>query len=108
MIPRCLYCMYDYVGCEAHVTVKTMCTLRSPSEAKLQYCCCCAAHTDARRFCGPPNLSTSPTNMNLMASYYNQDVDFDKLAEKDPDFAAICKVSKDKKWIDFKDAKVVQ
>jgi len=46
--------------------------------------------------------------MNLMASYYNQDVDFDKLAEKDPDFAAICKVSKDKKWIDFKDAKVVQ
>jgi len=43
-----------------------------------------------------------------MASYYDHDVDFDVLAEHDPEFAAICKVSKDKKWVDFKDPKVVQ
>ncbi|KAK5116598.1 hypothetical protein LTR85_009223 [Meristemomyces frigidus] len=41
-------------------------------------------------------------------SYYDGDVDFDALATKDADFAVICKVSKDKRWIDFQDPKVVQ
>ena len=41
-------------------------------------------------------------------AYYEHDVDFDALAEKDQDFAAICKISKDKRWIDFKDPNVVQ
>ncbi|EMC96392.1 hypothetical protein BAUCODRAFT_70727 [Baudoinia panamericana UAMH 10762] len=40
--------------------------------------------------------------------YYDGDVDFDALAAEDADFAAICKVSKDKRWIDFQDPKVVQ
>ncbi|RMZ17321.1 hypothetical protein D0860_00457 [Hortaea werneckii] len=39
--------------------------------------------------------------------YYEGDVDFDVLAAKDPEFAAICKVSKNKRWVDFQDPKVV-
>ena len=50
---------------------------------------------------------TSAITSRSMA-YYEHDVDFDALAEKDKDFAAICKVSKVKNWIDFKDPKVVQ
>ncbi|KAK5135662.1 hypothetical protein LTR08_004963 [Meristemomyces frigidus] len=41
-------------------------------------------------------------------SYYDGDVDFDVLAEQDADFAAICRVSKDERWIDFQNPKVVQ
>ncbi|RMX75906.1 hypothetical protein D0869_11201 [Hortaea werneckii] len=40
-------------------------------------------------------------------AYYEGDVDFDVLAAKDPEFAAICKVSKNKRWVDFQDPKVV-
>ncbi|RMY69489.1 hypothetical protein D0863_06422 [Hortaea werneckii] len=40
--------------------------------------------------------------------YYEGDVDFDVLAAKDPEFAAICKVSKHKRWVDFQDPKVVK
>jgi hypothetical protein len=39
--------------------------------------------------------------------YYAQDVDFDDLAKRDPDWAAICKQGKETKWIDFQDPKVV-
>ena len=41
-------------------------------------------------------------------TYYEGDVDFDALAEKDPAFAAICNTSKQKRWIDFQDPNVVQ
>ncbi|RMZ21018.1 hypothetical protein D0859_14970 [Hortaea werneckii] len=40
--------------------------------------------------------------------YYEGDVDFDVLAAKDPEFAAICKTSKNKRWVDFQDPKVVK
>lgn len=54
--------------------------------------------------------SSSPTTTtSTERSYYEGgDVDFDALAAKDDDFAAVCKVSKDKRWIDFQDPKVVQ
>lgn len=41
-------------------------------------------------------------------AFYENDVDFDVLAAHDSDFAAICKVSKHKRWIDFQDPKVVK
>ena len=40
--------------------------------------------------------------------YYEGDVDFDVLAAKDPEFAAICKISKNKRWVDFQNPKVVK
>ncbi|WPG98099.1 Hypothetical protein R9X50_00088500 [Acrodontium crateriforme] len=40
--------------------------------------------------------------------YHNGDVDFDELAAHDQAFAAICKGAKTRRWIDFKDPKVVQ
>lgn len=52
--------------------------------------------------------STIPTNTNGGRAYYEGDVDFDVLAAKDPEFAAICKVSKNKRWVDFQDPKVVK
>ncbi len=39
--------------------------------------------------------------------YYAQDVDFEDLAKRDPDWAAICKTSKQTKWIDFQDPKIL-
>ncbi|KAK5112230.1 hypothetical protein LTR62_004391 [Meristemomyces frigidus] len=45
---------------------------------------------------------------NCKRPYYDGDVDFDTLATKDQDFAAICQQSKTKKWIDFQNPKVVQ
>ncbi|TKA73714.1 hypothetical protein B0A55_05480 [Friedmanniomyces simplex] len=50
----------------------------------------------------PPSSTTKSTER----SYYDGDVDFDELAAKDADFAAICKVSKDKRWVDFQDPNV--
>ncbi|KAK0909063.1 hypothetical protein LTR02_004588 [Friedmanniomyces endolithicus] len=48
------------------------------------------------------------TKQHTERSYYDGDVDFDLLAAEDADFAAICKVSKDKRWVDFQDPNVVQ
>ena len=59
----------------------------------------------------PATMSSSSATTNAQTSgrsYYEGDVDFDTLAAKDADFAAICKVSKDKRWIDFQDPRVVQ
>jgi 23S rRNA (adenine1618-N6)-methyltransferase len=39
--------------------------------------------------------------------YYAQDVDFDDLAARDPEWAAICKTSKAIRWLDFQDPKIV-
>ena len=39
--------------------------------------------------------------------YYAQDVDFDDLARRDPEWAVICKTAKASKWIDFHDPKIV-
>lgn len=52
--------------------------------------------------------SSANTSKPTARSYYEGDVDFDTLAAKDSDFASICKISKDKRWIDFQDPKVVQ
>ncbi|KAK5692209.1 hypothetical protein LTR17_025475 [Elasticomyces elasticus] len=54
----------------------------------------------------PP--TTSSTHKPAERTYYDGDVDFDKLAAEDADFDAICKISKDKRWLDFQDPKVVQ
>ncbi|KAK5676404.1 hypothetical protein LTS10_011217 [Elasticomyces elasticus] len=54
----------------------------------------------------PP--ATPPTPKPTERTYYDGDVDFDKLAAEDADFSAICKISKDKRWVDFQDPKVVQ
>lgn len=57
------------------------------------------------------NLDMPPlptTKQHTERSYYDGDVDFDLLAAEDADFAAICKVSKDKRWVDFQDPNVVQ
>ncbi|KAK5700746.1 hypothetical protein LTR97_005263 [Elasticomyces elasticus] len=54
----------------------------------------------------PP--ATPPTPKPTERTYYDGDVDFDKLAASDPDFAAICQISKSKRWLDFQDPKVVQ
>ena len=48
------------------------------------------------------------TKQHTERSYYEGDVDFDLLAAEDADFAAICKISKDKRWVDFQDPNVVQ
>ncbi|KAK3640626.1 hypothetical protein LTR56_003689 [Elasticomyces elasticus] len=53
----------------------------------------------------PP--ATPPTPKPAERTYYDGDVDFDKLAAEDADFDAICKFSKDKRWLDFQDPKVV-
>lgn len=54
-------------------------------------------------------MSQSTTSIDRTErSYYDGDVDFDALAAKDADFAAICEVSKGKRWIDFQDPKIVQ
>ncbi|KAK3106785.1 hypothetical protein LTR53_018074, partial [Teratosphaeriaceae sp. CCFEE 6253] len=50
-------------------------------------------------------LTTTTVNK---ATYYDGDVDFDKLASQDADFDAICKVSKDRRRVDFQDPNVVQ
>ena len=52
---------------------------------------------------------TQPTNSPnyRQVPYYDKDVDFDELAEKDPDWAAVCKSAKQTKWIGFQDPKVV-
>ncbi|KAK1060813.1 hypothetical protein LTR33_012830 [Friedmanniomyces endolithicus] len=47
------------------------------------------------------------TKQHTERSYYEGDVDFDLLAAEDADFAAICKISKDKRWVDFQDPNVV-
>lgn len=52
--------------------------------------------------------STTATNSSGGRAYYEGDVDFDVLAAKDPEFAAICKVSKNKRWVDFQNPKVVK
>ena len=39
--------------------------------------------------------------------YYTQDVDFDDLAKRDPEWADICKSAKQSKWIDFQDPNIV-
>ena len=39
--------------------------------------------------------------------YYAQDVDFDDLAARDPEWAAICKTSKATRWLDFQDPAIV-
>ena len=52
------------------------------------------------------NAATGSQAANL--PYYDGDVDFDALAKKDKDFAAISTVSKDKRRWDFQDPKVVQ
>ncbi|KAK5175513.1 uncharacterized protein LTR77_000652 [Saxophila tyrrhenica] len=39
--------------------------------------------------------------------YYAQDVDFDDLAKRNPDWAAVCETARKSKWIDFQDPKVV-
>ncbi|KAK4955776.1 hypothetical protein LTR10_006715 [Elasticomyces elasticus] len=54
----------------------------------------------------PP--ATPPTPKPTERTYYDGDVDFDKLAASDPDFATICQISKSKRWLDFQDPKVVQ
>ncbi|KAK0321765.1 hypothetical protein LTR82_007251 [Friedmanniomyces endolithicus] len=48
------------------------------------------------------------TKQHIERSYYDGDVDFDELAAEDAGFAAICNVSKDKRWVDFQDPNVVQ
>jgi len=53
-----------------------------------------------------PPLQT--TKQQIERSYYDGDVDFDELAAEDAHFAAICNVSKDKRWLDFHDPNVVQ
>ncbi|RMX97625.1 hypothetical protein D0868_10545 [Hortaea werneckii] len=52
--------------------------------------------------------SATATNSSGGRAYYEGDVDFDVLAAKDHEFAAICKVSKNKRWVDFQDPKVVK
>ncbi|KAK4553783.1 hypothetical protein LTR86_009281 [Recurvomyces mirabilis] len=52
--------------------------------------------------------STTANRDNSTRSYYQGDVDFDVLAAQDPDFAALCQRSKNKRWIDFQDPEVVQ
>lgn len=54
------------------------------------------------------NMSSSSNNKRTERTYYDGDVDFDRLAEHDADFAAVCEVSKDRRWIDFQNPKVVQ
>ncbi|KAK4889657.1 hypothetical protein LTR27_011549 [Elasticomyces elasticus] len=54
----------------------------------------------------PPTTPSTPKP--AQRTYYDGDVDFDKLAAEDADFDAICKISKDKRWLDFQDPKVVQ
>jgi 23S rRNA (adenine1618-N6)-methyltransferase len=52
-------------------------------------------------------MSFSQSNTNRQLAYYAQDVDFDDLAERDPDWVAICKATKESKWIDFQDPRVL-
>ena len=39
--------------------------------------------------------------------YYAQDIDFDDLANRDDDWAAITKTGKETKWIDFQDPQIL-
>lgn len=39
--------------------------------------------------------------------YYAQDIDFDDLAARDAKWEAICATSKETKWIDFQDPRIV-
>lgn len=45
---------------------------------------------------------------NLDVPLHALNVDFDDLAEHDPEWAAISKSAKDAKWLDFKDPRVVR
>ncbi|KAK3651077.1 hypothetical protein LTR56_005841 [Elasticomyces elasticus] len=54
----------------------------------------------------PPTTPSTPKPAER--TYYDGDVDFDKLAAEDADFSAICQISKSKRWLDFQDPKVVQ
>ena len=50
---------------------------------------------------------SSSSELYRQKPYYAQDVDFDDLASRDPEWAAICKTSKASQWLDFKDPKIV-
>jgi 23S rRNA (adenine1618-N6)-methyltransferase len=39
--------------------------------------------------------------------YYAQDVDFDDLASRDPEWAAICEAAKESNQLNFRDPKIV-
>lgn len=65
-------------------------------------------HTSPLPHISTPSNMSSSTPTSTGRSYYDGDVDFDVLAAKDPDFAALCKVAKDKRWVDFQNPKVVQ
>lgn len=54
-------------------------------------------------------MTTSSNSANQGGrAYYDGDVDFDALARKDADFAAISQAGKERRRIDFQDPHVVQ
>ena len=56
----------------------------------------------------PVNMSTLFPSISIkQKGYYAQDVDFDDLAQRNPEWAAICRTGKNTKWLDFKDPKIV-
>ena len=50
---------------------------------------------------------SQPSSSDQNRQYYAQDVDFEDLASRDPEWAAICKTAKEARWIDFQDPKTV-
>ena len=50
---------------------------------------------------------SNSSNQHRQIPYYAQDVDFDDLANRDPEWAAVCKAAKESRWLDFKDPKIV-
>lgn len=56
----------------------------------------------------PNSTDESCQKKGVKRSYYDVDVDFAELAEQDPDFAAISKVSKERRFVDYQNPAVVQ